>query len=139
MSQQLPPNNPNMSSLSLLASAAAFTESRDAFYATLESHGIDSHIADATVKGLSDPEYANIPNRNTLVAALADYVNTHVEQPYCECDYDGNICTTCTKTVNEVRSVFASAGPTHDALQTMLDAWLDMMDDAAEGQSNDRV
>jgi hypothetical protein len=122
-----------MSSLSLLASAAAFTESRDAFYATLESHGINSRIADAAVKGLlSDSEYANIPNRNILVAALADYVNNHVEQPHCECNCNGDICSACTKTVSQVRSVFASAGPTHDALQTMLDAWLDMVDEAGE-------
>ena len=91
--------------------------SSDVLLSCMLTHEIDTGIYDIFLKylGKNAAKYAAIMDRNEMVRQIAADVRREIDVDYHD----------------QVSTVFASAGPVHDALQDYLDAWLDAADDAA--------
>lgn len=83
-------------------------------YDTFESNGINSGVYEILLKYLNcrGADYAAIENRNEMVRTIAADVIREIDNEFHA----------------QVTTVFGSPGPTHDALQEFLDAWLDWID-----------
>lgn len=88
---------------------------------TFEHQGIHSSMLDVLLRTLSQQrtDYAAIDNRNILVRSIASHMYREMDEQHRE----------------QVMSVFSSAGPTHDALQEFLDAWIDWVDTSEQCHS----